>query len=81
MWFRYGYIHDINITGAYTGLDQQIHDLTLGASYEITEGAKLKFEYRMDLRHYASAQLAGITLPTDRTSLSHGIAAELGYAF
>lgn len=81
MWFRYGYLHDVNPTGAYTGLDQQIHDFTLGAGYEIVEGAKMKLEYRLDLRDYASTQLAGVVLPGGGTSLSHGVAAEFGYEF
>lgn len=46
-WFRYGYLHDLQ--GNYTNFDQQIHDFTLGAAYQITEGAKLKMEYRLDL--------------------------------
>ncbi len=80
-WFRYGYLHDVNMTGAYSGLDQQINDFTIGAGYEIIEGAKVKLEYRLDLRHYASTQLPGVVLPGSLTSLSNGVAAEFGYEF
>lgn len=80
-WFRYGYLHDLDVTGAYSGLDQQIHTFTVGTAYQVIEGAKIKLEYRADLRHYASTQLAGIMLPGGLTSTSHGIAAEFGYEF
>lgn len=80
-WHRYGYIHDIDVTGAYTGLDQQIHTLTNGFGYRITDNATFKFEWRIDLRLYASTQLPGIVLPGSTTSWSHGLAGEFGYEF
>lgn len=84
-WFRYGYIHDINPTGAYTGLDQQIHDLTLGAGYQITDNAVFKFEFRTDVRHYSAASAAAAAPITGasggRTSLSYGLAGEFAYQF
>ncbi|MFO1464001.1 MAG: porin [bacterium] len=80
LYFRYGYLHDINPTGAYTGLDQQIHDFALGAGYQITDGAKVKFEYRLDLHHYSAAVAAALT-GSDRTALQNAIAAEFAYNF
>ena len=69
--FRYGYLHDVNPTGAYTGRDQQIHDFTLGTGYQITDDAKMKLEYRLDLH-----------LPeVGSNSVSHGIGAEFAYNF
>jgi hypothetical protein len=68
-WFRYEYMHDIQ--GNNTGVDEQVHDFSLGASYQITEGAKLKMEYRLDL-----------DLPaTTDTALHHGFALEFAYNF
>jgi putative OmpL-like beta-barrel porin-2 len=69
-WFRYEYMHDFQ--GNYTAIDEQIHDFSLGASYQITEGAKLKMEYRLDL-----ALPAG---PVS-TALNHGFALEFAYNF
>jgi len=45
-YLRYEYLHDID--GSVTNLVQQIHSGSIGAGYQITEGAKLKFEYRFD---------------------------------
>lgn len=81
LWFRGEYLHDIDITGAYTGLDQQISDYTLGFGYNITDAAKFKVEFRADWRHYASTQLAGVVLPGGNNSLSYGLAGEFGYQF
>jgi len=80
LYFRYGYLHDINPTGAYTGLDQQMHDFSLGAGYQITDGAKIKFEYRMDLHHYSAAVAAALT-GGDRTAMQNALAAEFAYNF
>lgn len=87
-YFRYGYLNDAEATAAYTGMNQQIHDFTAGAGYQITEGAKVKLEYRLDLHLYAANQpLAALVIPgfngivTTQTSLSHGLAAEFAYNF
>lgn len=80
LWFRYDYMHDINPTGAYTGLDQQINAFTLGAGYQITEGAKMKMEYRLDLRNYSDAVAAAFT-NNDTSSISNSFALEFGYSF
>lgn len=80
LYFRYGYLHDINPMGAYTGLDQQIHDFSLGAGYRITDGAQLKFEYRLDLHNYSAATAAALT-GGDRSALQNAIAAEFAYNF
>lgn len=84
-WFRYGYIHDFNPTGAYTGLDQQINTFTVGAAYQITDDAKFKIEYRLDWRHYSAASAAAAAPITGanggQNSLSHGVAGEFAYEF
>ncbi|HKY62315.1 MAG TPA: porin [bacterium] len=84
IYFSYGYIHDFQ--GKFTGADQQIHNFVIGAGYQITDGAKMKLEYRMDLHHFASTTGSQATLVTpaangDTTSLSHAIAAEFAYNF
>ncbi|HEX5033275.1 MAG TPA: porin, partial [bacterium] len=84
LFFSYGYIHDFQ--GKFTGADQQIHNFVIGAGYQITDGAKMKLEYRMDLHHFASTTGSQATLVTpaangDTTSLSHAIAAEFAYNF
>ncbi len=71
-WLRYDYLHDIH--GNYTGADQQIHDFALGASYQITEGAKLKAEYRLDLGMPAD-------VVSTSNSTSHGFGLEFAYNF
>ncbi|HEX5033616.1 MAG TPA: porin [bacterium] len=80
IYFRYDYIHDINPTGAYTGLDQQIHDFSIGAGYQITDGAQLKFEYRLDLHNYSAAVAAALT-GGDRSAISNALAVEFAYNF
>jgi len=69
-WFRYGYLHDFQ--GNYTTIDQQIHDFTIGGSYQVTEGAKIKLEYRLDL-----------ALPAGPigTAFNHGVGLEFAYNF
>lgn len=71
-WLRYDYLHDIQ--GNYTGIDQQIHSGAVGAAYQITEGAKVKMEYRLDLG-----------MPADTVSAdniwNHGFALEFAYNF
>lgn len=57
MYFRYDYLYDrsgnyinpVNMGATATKLSRQIHDFSLGASYQITEGAKMKMEYRLDM--------------------------------
>lgn len=57
MYFRYDYLYDrsgnyinpANYAATTTAGKRQIHDFSLGASYQITEGAKLKMEYRLDM--------------------------------
>lgn len=80
LFFRYGYIHDINPTGAYTGLDQQIHDFTVGFGYNITDDANLKMEYRLDMRNYSTAVANALTAG-DQSSISHGFLMQMGYRF
>ncbi|MCP5468743.1 MAG: outer membrane beta-barrel protein [Deltaproteobacteria bacterium] len=80
LFFRYGYIHDINPTGAYTGLDQQIHDFTLGFGYNITDDANLKMEYRLDMRNYSTAVANALT-GGDQSSISHALLMQMGYRF
>jgi len=70
-YVRGGWLHDINPAGVYTGNDQQIYDWTVGFSYQIAEGAKVKLEYRGD--YFADAIAAN--------SISHGAAAEFAYHF
>ncbi|MFO1518118.1 MAG: outer membrane beta-barrel protein [bacterium] len=77
-YFRYDYLHDFQ--GNYTGLDTQIHGFSLGAGYQITEGAKLKMEYRLDYDHYAGAQQVAIGA-TSKNAFSHGFALEFAYNF
>jgi hypothetical protein len=83
LFFSYGYVNDFQ--GALTGLDQQIHNFVLGAGYQITDGAKLKLEFRTDLHLYsaAAAALGASTFGTngDDTALSYGLAAEFAYRF
>jgi hypothetical protein len=80
IYFRYDYIHDINPTAAYTGLDQQIHDFSLGAGYKVTDGAQIKVEYRLDLHNYSAAVAAALT-GGDRSAISNAISAEFAYNF
>ncbi len=57
MYFRYDYLYDrsgnyinpANYSATTTTGKRQIHDFSLGASYQITEGAKMKMEYRLDM--------------------------------
>jgi hypothetical protein len=69
-WFRYEYIHDIQ--GNYTNFDEQIHDFTVGASYQITDGAKVKLEYRLDMALLAI---------TPGKAFNNAFAAEFAYNF
>ncbi|MCE9623905.1 MAG: porin [Deltaproteobacteria bacterium] len=80
IYFRYGYLHDVNPTAAYTGVDQQINDFSLGAGYQITDGAKVKVEYRLDLHNYSAAAAAALT-GNDRSSLQNALSAEFAYNF
>ncbi len=83
LFFSYGYINDFH--GVATGADQQIHNLLIGTGYDITDGAKMKLEYRVDIHAYDSTPDARAALVPpangDTTSLSHGIAAEFAYNF
>jgi hypothetical protein len=85
MWFRYGYLNDINNTGAYTGVEEQMHDFTLGGGYQITDSAEFKVEYRLDLRLYptstTTAFAAAVGADGSGTSLSNAVAGSFGYAF
>jgi len=93
VFFSYGYVNDFS--GRVTGADMQVHNFVIGAGYQITDGAKLKLEYRADLFDYAQVQgpttaLGGVS-PTapggtsvtlaDTLSLSNSIAAEFAYNF
>lgn len=82
VWFRYEYLNDLDPTAAYTGLKQQVHEFTLGAGYQITDGAKVKAEYRLDLHEFASNQvfIPGVVI-ADTSSISNGFAVELAYVF
>lgn len=80
IYFRYGYLHDINPTAAYTGLDQQIHDFSLGGGYQITDGAQVKMEYRLDLHQYSHAVADSFTAG-DTIALQNALAVEFAYNF
>jgi putative OmpL-like beta-barrel porin-2 len=87
-FFRYDYLHDINPTAAYTGVDQQINAFSVGTTYQITDGAKMKLEYRLDLHNYATNQgLPGIlAVPpavtlADTSSIQNAFSAEFAYNF
>ncbi len=79
MFFRYDYLYDkkAGAAGFYTGVPQQIHDFALGASYQITEGAKLKMEYRLDMNLYP----AGLVAPTTAKGWNNSFALEFAYNF
>ncbi len=80
--FSYGYVHDMQ--GALTGIDQQIHNFVLGTSYHITNGAKMKLEYRADLHEYAAVgAAAGVPFGTNggSSAINNGVAAEFAYSF
>lgn len=77
-YLRYDYLNDFH--GNYTGLDTQIHGLSVGAGYQITEGAKVKFEYRMDYDRYSEDQHLALAT-TSRNAFSHGFALEFAYNF
>lgn len=83
LFFSYGYLHDFQ--GKFTGADQQIHNFLIGAGYHITDGAKMKLEYRMDVHHYSALQGSQAVLyqglGADRTSLSNAFSAEFAYNF
>jgi len=71
-YLRYDYLHDIH--GNYTGFDSQSHVFALGGGYQITDGVKVKAEYRLDM-----------TLPAavhgTAKGISHGFALEFAYRF
>ncbi len=71
-WLRYDYLHDVHAN--YTGVDQQIHAGAIGAAYQITDGAKVKAEYRMDLGLPAEAV-------STKNIYNHGVALEFAYDF
>ncbi len=72
-YLRYEYLNDRQ--GLYTtNVKAMYHVGSLGASYQITEGAKLKLEYRLDYSRYTS----GATHPK---GYNHGAAAEFAYNF
>ncbi len=75
MYLRYDYLKDDN--GNYTGFKQQIHDFALGASYQITEGAKMKMEYRLDMQLYP----AGVIAATSQKGYNNSFALEFAYNF
>jgi putative OmpL-like beta-barrel porin-2 len=79
----YGYVNDFQ--GALTGIDQEIHNFVIGAGYQITDGAKLKLEYRADLHFYsavgAAFGAANFGTNGNTTALSNGLAAEFAYNF
>ncbi len=89
IFFSYGYMNDFQ--GLRTGAAQQIHNFLIGAGYQITEGAKVKLEYRADLHVYnptmgldailPAGGTPGVTVLADTSSLSHGLAAEFAYRF
>lgn len=83
LFFSYGYVHDFQ--GALTGIDQQIHNFVLGAGFNITDDAKMKVEYRLDLHQYSTfgAAVGASTFGTngDKTALQNGLAAEFAYNF
>lgn len=69
-WLRYDYIHDLQ--GNYTENDQQIHAGTVGLGYNLTEGANIKGEYRLDTNN-----VAGVT----KRGYNHGFALQFAYNF
>lgn len=73
LYLRYDYLHDIQ--GNLTGVDQQLHAGSVGAGYQLTDGAKIKAEYRIDLgMPSAFEKLNGKTV-------NHGFALMFGYRF
>ena len=83
--FRYGWLWDINPANARGGsgasktggtwnggFEGQLHSGTVGASYKIADGAKMKMEYRFDF-----ANVAGPGLNSDY----HSVMAEFAYSF
>lgn len=79
-YFRYEYLHDRQ--GNYTNVDQQIHAFSLGAGYQIADGAKMKLEYQLDLGLPAH----NLPRPTEyagygRTYWNNAFALEFAYNF
>lgn len=73
VYLRYDYMHDIQ--GNLTGVDQQLHAGSLGAGYQLTDGAKIKAEYRIDF---------GMPSAFEKVSgrpINHGFALMFGYRF
>ena len=84
MFFSYGYVQDFQ--GLVTGAKDQIHNFVLGFGYQITDGAKFKMEYRMDMFLYAGfpggSQAVFSPAPgADTTSLVNAVAGEFAYVF
>ncbi len=93
LFASYGYVHDFQ--GVVTGADMQVHNFVLGFGYQITEGAKFKFEGRADYFLYAATQgvrtkfaqaiaAGGPVFPVavpDTNSWSFGAGGEFAYTF
>ncbi|MBF0491264.1 MAG: outer membrane beta-barrel protein [Deltaproteobacteria bacterium] len=70
-YLRYDFLNDRQ--GLYTtNVHSTYHDFALGAGYQITDGAKMKLEYRLDLQRYTGGAPKGY---------NNGFAAEFAYNF
>jgi len=76
---RFDYLHDFQ--GNYTQVDQQIMDAAIGASYQITDGAKLKMEYRIDFEKNANINTSATTAVGYHGSMNNAFALEFAYNF
>lgn len=76
---RFDYLHDIQ--GNLTNVDQQIMDASIGASYQITDGAKLKMEYRIDFEKNANIPVTTTTAIGYHGSMNNAFALEFAYNF
>ncbi len=87
MYFRYDYLYDrsgnyinpANMAATATKLSRQIHDFSLGASYQITEGAKMKMEYRLDMGLIPAGGIAAGS--ASAKSWNNAFALEFAYNF
>lgn len=69
-YLRYEYLRDSQ--GNYTNIKGQEHVFSAGAGYKITDGAKLKLEYRLDL---------GLPSGPAKRQISQGFGANFAYSF
>lgn len=80
MYFRYDYLYDRNgnyVNPNYYNAKYQDHGFNLGASYQITEGAKMKMEYRLDMGLIPAGAIAA----TSQKVWNNAFALEFAYNF